>query len=449
MLERFDENARMVFARAREEACALGREYVGTEHVLLGVCHQDSGESDAVLAPAGITTHSVRTWLAQHGDQGGGTPDGSLPFTPNVRFVLHQTYAEADGRQHQSIGPAHVLLALIRCAIVVPSDLVADLLRDYRVDLGALHARAAARANTDSAGEGFPFLGSDLAARACLPGRGRRWAWRAAVLAGYVPLATIAIILAPSATRVIDLAGTVIAPMALFLVMRTLEARRAGRRLASADLEPIDAPGLQAALAPAGLREIKVFCDPHGRFTKRSNGSAWRLGKAGMIFLRPALQKRHPDLTRFITAHEAAHLARDDSTSSTLATACFTTLTFVSATIGSAYVWLLFYIPAYALIVTLNWGKELACDRIAANAAGQIPARAFITHLSRGDARRRRLPFLPRIRAQLRSRFTHPTTRVRRNALARAIANTRRPALSPVIGASSTRRAAKPSPPSG
>ena len=81
MLERFDENARTVLARAREEASALGRECIDTEHVLLGVCHQDAEDSDPVLASAGITTQSVRAWLAQHGGQPGGAPDGSLPFT--------------------------------------------------------------------------------------------------------------------------------------------------------------------------------------------------------------------------------------------------------------------------------------------------------------------------------------------------------------------------------
>ena len=96
---------------------------IDTEHVLLGVCHQDAKDSDPVLAPAGITTQSVRAWLAQRGGQPGGASDGSLRFTPNVWFVLYQTHVEADGRQHQSIGPAHVLLALIRCAIVAPQVL--------------------------------------------------------------------------------------------------------------------------------------------------------------------------------------------------------------------------------------------------------------------------------------------------------------------------------------
>ena len=95
MLERFDENARTVFARAREEASALGRECIDTEHVLLGVCQQDAKDSDPVLAPAGITTQSVRAWLAQHGGQPGGAPDGSLPFTPNVWFVLDREIGRA------------------------------------------------------------------------------------------------------------------------------------------------------------------------------------------------------------------------------------------------------------------------------------------------------------------------------------------------------------------
>ena len=287
MPERFDENARTVFAQAREEARALGRECIDTEHVLLGLCHHDAKDSDPVLAPAGITTQSVRAWLAQHGGRSGGAADGSLPFTPNVWFVLDRTHVEADGRQHQSIGPAHVLLALIRCATVAPQalvpvagapqapredasetvlpetgrqpvrsspadpDVVATLLRDCEIDLRALHVRAAARANTDSAGQGFPFLGEDLAARPCLPGRGRRWLWRAAVLAGYAPLVALEIVLAPPATRVIALAAAVIAPIVLSLVISAVARPLWRRRLAREDLEPIEAPGLRAALAPA------------------------------------------------------------------------------------------------------------------------------------------------------------------------------------------------------
>jgi hypothetical protein len=448
MLERFDENARTVFARAREEASALGRECIDTEHVLLGLCHQDAKDSDPVLAPAGITTQSVRAWLAQRGGQPGGAPDGALPFTPNVWFVLNQTYVEADGRQHRSIGPAHVLLALIRCAIVAPQvlapaagvlqapledaseigcqpvqsipaepDMVAALLRDCEIDLRALHARAAARANTDRAGHGFPFLG----ACSCLPGRGRRWLWRAAVLAGYAPFAALEIVLAPPATRVIALAAAVIAPIGLYLVMDAVARPRWRRRVAREDVEPIEAPGLRAALVPADLRELKVLCDPRGRFTGRSRGAARRFGRVGMIFLRPSLKKAHPDLTRFITAHEAAHLASDDVMSQGLAVACLGTLIGVGiATRPTDIFWL--YLPAFALIVTLSWGQELACDRVAVHVAGRIPAEEYLAYLGRADARRRSRPFLTRIRAQLRAWRTHPPGRMRRGALERTIA---------------------------
>ena len=129
--------------------------------------------------------------------------------------------------------------------------MVAALLRDCEIDPRALHARAAARANTDSAGQGFPFLGEDLAARPCLPGRGRRWLWRAAVLAGYAPFAALEIVLAPPATRVIALAAAVLAPIVLYLAISAVARPRWRRRLAREDLEPIEAPGLRAALAPA------------------------------------------------------------------------------------------------------------------------------------------------------------------------------------------------------
>jgi Clp amino terminal domain, pathogenicity island component len=433
VLERFDENARTVLARAREEARALGRECIDTEHVLLGVCRHDANDSDPVLAPAGITTQSVRAWLAQHGGQPGGAPDGSLPFTPNVWFVLDRTYVEADGRQHQSIGPAHVLLALIHRAIEAPAapDAVAALLRDGKIDLRALHARAAARANTDRAGQGFPFFGEDLAARPCLPGRGRQWLWRAAVLVGYAPFAALEIVLAPPATRVIVLAVAVIAPIVLHLIMNALARPRWRRRLAREDLEPIEAPGLRAVLAPAGLREVTVFVDPGGHFT-RSRGAAWRSGRVGMIFLRPSLRKAHPDLTRFITAHEAAHLARDDTTSEGLAVACLATLAGVAIATRPTELWWL-YLPVFALTVALSWCQELACDRVAVHAAGPIPAHEYIAYLGRADARRRSRPFLRRLKAQLKGRLTHPPGRMRRSALARTIAkaSTDRAAISP------------------
>ncbi len=457
MLERLDEDARTVFTRARGEARALGRGCVDTEHVLLGVCHQDEGDNDPVLAPVGITTQSVKTWLADHRDQGVEPADQSLPFTPNVLFVLHQAQVEADGRQHQSIGCAHVLLALIRCAIVAPEapgpapgssqahqenipepapseagqtplqsspagpDVVAPLLRDHGIDLGALHSSAAARANADGAGQGFPFLGGDLAVRPCFPGRGRRWLWRAAILAGYIPFAAVTIVLAPPATRVIALAAAVIGPGVLYLFMGAVAWPLWRHRVGREDVEPIQAPGLRAALAPAGLREVRVFWDPHGRFIGRARAASRRLGGVGLIFLRPSLKKAHPDLVRFITAHEAAHLARDDAMSEGLAVACLATLVGMAvATRPIEVLWL--YLLASALIVTLRWCQELACDRVAAHAAGQIPACEYIAYLGRAEARRRRRPFLPRIRAQLRGWLTHPTTRIRRNALARTVA---------------------------
>jgi hypothetical protein len=297
---------------------------------------------------------------------------------------------------------------------------VAALLRDGQINPRALHARAAARANTDSAGQGFPFLGEDLAARRCLPGCGRRWLWRGAVLAGYAPLAALEIVLAPPATRVIALAAAVIAPILVYLIMSAVARPLWRRRLASQDVEPIEAPGLRAALAPAGLREVTVFCDPGGRFT-RSRGAARRFGRVGMIFLRPSLKKAHPDLTRFITAHEAAHLARDDVTSEGLAVACLATLVGVAAATRPTDLWWL-YLPAFALIVTLSWCQELACDRIAAHAGDPIPASEYMAYLGRADARRRSRPFLRRVRAQLKGRLTHPPGRMRRSLLARTIA---------------------------
>jgi hypothetical protein len=280
-----------------------------------------------------------------------------------------------------------------------------------------------ARANTGSAGQGFPFLGVDLAAYACLPGRGRRWLWHAAVLVGYAPLAALEIVLVPPAIQVAALVAAVIVPIALCPVMRALVWRRP---LVGEGIEAVEVPGLCAALAPTGLRDVKVFRDPGGRFTGRSAGAARRFGRGGMIFLRPSSRKTHPDITRFIAAHEVAHLARNDSMSDALTVACLAALVGVAAaTRPSDLLWL--WIPAEALVVTLRWCQEIVCDRIAANVAGPIPTNEYVAHLGRAAARRRRRPFLPRIRAQFMGRLTHPPLCIRRSALARTIARTSAP----------------------
>jgi hypothetical protein len=108
-------------------------------------------------------------------------------------------------------------------------------------------------------------------------------------------------------------------------------------------------------------------------------------------------------------------------TSEGLVVACLTTLVGVAVATRPTDLWWL-YPPAFALIVTLSWCQELACDRIAAHAAGPIPANEYLAYLGRADARRRSRPFLARIRAQLRGRLTHPPGRMRRGALERTIA---------------------------
>ena len=108
-------------------------------------------------------------------------------------------------------------------------------------------------------------------------------------------------------------------------------------------------------------------------------------------------------------------------TSQGLAVACLGTLIGVGvATRLNDILWL--YLPAYALIVILSWCQELACDRVAVNAAGRIPADEYLAFLGRANARHRSRPFLARIRARLKNGLTHPPRRLRRGALARAIA---------------------------
>ena len=114
MFERFTDRARRVVVLAQEEARMLNHNYIGTEHILLGLIHEGEGVAAKALESLGISLDAVRQQVEEIIGQGQQTPSGHIPFTPRAKKVLELTRREAEQLGHNYIGTEHILLGLIR-----------------------------------------------------------------------------------------------------------------------------------------------------------------------------------------------------------------------------------------------------------------------------------------------------------------------------------------------
>ena len=114
MFERFTERARHVVVVAQEEARALHHNYIGTEHILLGLLHDHGTAAGEALAALGLTLDSVRDRVAQICQPSDELTAGQIPFTPRAKKVLELALREALALSHNYIGTEHVLLGLVR-----------------------------------------------------------------------------------------------------------------------------------------------------------------------------------------------------------------------------------------------------------------------------------------------------------------------------------------------
>ncbi len=131
MFERFTEPARQVVVQAQEEAQQLRHNYIGTEHLLLGVLHADDGAGRA-LRSLGITVDEARADLARIVGEGEAPIAGQIPFTPRAKKVLELSLREANSLGHDYIGPEHLLLGLVREG----EGIASRILRDHGADAG-------------------------------------------------------------------------------------------------------------------------------------------------------------------------------------------------------------------------------------------------------------------------------------------------------------------------
>jgi ATP-dependent Clp protease ATP-binding subunit ClpC len=114
MFERFTDRARRVVVLAQEEARMLNHNYIGTEHILLGLIHEGEGVAAKALESLGISLEAVRSQVEEIIGQGQTAPTGHIPFTPRAKKVLELSLREALQLGHNYIGTEHILLGLIR-----------------------------------------------------------------------------------------------------------------------------------------------------------------------------------------------------------------------------------------------------------------------------------------------------------------------------------------------
>ena len=114
MFERFTDRARRVIVLAQEEARMLNHNYIGTEHILLGLIREGEGVAAKALESLGISLDAVRQQVEEIIGRGQQAPSGHIPFTPRAKKVLELSLRESLQLGHDYIGTEHILLGLIR-----------------------------------------------------------------------------------------------------------------------------------------------------------------------------------------------------------------------------------------------------------------------------------------------------------------------------------------------
>ncbi|MGI8528233.1 MAG: ATP-dependent Clp protease ATP-binding subunit [Geodermatophilaceae bacterium] len=162
MFERFTDRARRVVVLAQEEARMLNHNYIGTEHILLGLIHEGEGVAAKALESLGISLEGVRQQVEEIIGQGQQAPSGHIPFTPRAKKVLELSLREALQLGHNYIGTEHILLGLIRegegVAAQVLVKLGADLnrVRQQVIQLLSGYQGKEPAGSTGGQGEGTP-----------------------------------------------------------------------------------------------------------------------------------------------------------------------------------------------------------------------------------------------------------------------------------------------------
>jgi ATP-dependent Clp protease ATP-binding subunit ClpC len=136
VFERFTERARQVVVLAQDEARDLKHNYIGTEHLLLGLLREEEGVAARVLESLDVTVEEVRTQVLRIVGPGDEVATGQIPFTPRAKKVLELALREALSLNHSYIGTEHILLGVAR----ENSGVAARILLGFDVDAEKIRA---------------------------------------------------------------------------------------------------------------------------------------------------------------------------------------------------------------------------------------------------------------------------------------------------------------------
>jgi ATP-dependent Clp protease ATP-binding subunit ClpA len=175
MFERFTDDARRIVVYAQEESRLLRHDRIGTEHLLLGLLHDDT-PTGAALGEVGVTLSIARDRIGQAQGRGKNEPHGHIPFTPRAKQVLEQSLRHAQRLGQNHIARPHLLRALLD----VRDGAAARTLVELGVDLDGLAVRIdelakAAQPHSDSGSGTIVDVGWVRASSAPQPGRRPRW----------------------------------------------------------------------------------------------------------------------------------------------------------------------------------------------------------------------------------------------------------------------------------
>jgi ATP-dependent Clp protease ATP-binding subunit ClpC len=137
VFERFTKRARQVVVYAQDEARALKHNYIGTEHLLLGLMREEEGPAARVLEGLDFTVEEVRAQVTRIVGEGEETTSGQIPFTPRAKKALELSLREALALGHNYIGTEHVLLGLVR----VNEGVASRILLEFDADADKVRSR--------------------------------------------------------------------------------------------------------------------------------------------------------------------------------------------------------------------------------------------------------------------------------------------------------------------
>ncbi len=161
VFERFTERARHVVVLAQEEARTLKHDYIGTEHILLGLLREDEGLAARVLEHLDITVERVRDQVVRIVGSGEKVTPGQIPFTPRAKKVLELALREAQHLGHDYIGTEHILLGLAR----ENEGVAAQILLDFDADAEKIRNEVTRMISGPSRVRGEPMRRSGPVAR--------------------------------------------------------------------------------------------------------------------------------------------------------------------------------------------------------------------------------------------------------------------------------------------